>query len=141
MVTELSHKYINFQNAHDAFTQAITTQEKLSNLAKNDSAVDNLLSAGVIQHFELAYETMWKFLKEYLKSTHQVEVASPRETFRACYEYKILPEVLVAELIQLSDARNKTTHIYNQLLAREVYNDVVKHHHVMKTILEITNIS
>ena len=32
----------------------------------NDSDVADLLSAGVIQHFELAYETPWKFLKQYL---------------------------------------------------------------------------
>ncbi len=140
MVSELSHKFLNFKNAHSAFAQAIETQQKFLLLSQEDENLDNLLSAGVIQHFELAYETLWKFLKEYLKYTYEVEVNSPRETFRACYEHKVLPESLVSELIQLADARNKTTHVYNQILAREICNDVVKHHHAMKNALEIVGL-
>ncbi len=137
MVNDLDKKYINFHQAYEALSRAIKTQQRLMEKEGDDSDVADLLSSGVIQHFELAYETLWKFLKQYLEARHEIEVASPRETFRACYKYKLLPEDLVNELMQLADARNKTTHQYNRILAQLICNDVIKHQHVMGTILNL----
>ena len=45
--------------------------------------------------------------------------------------------MITNELITLADARNTTTHIYDQILAQEVCNAIVKHYHIFGKILEI----
>ncbi len=37
--------------------------------------------AGTVQHFEMAYETCWKFLKIYLEIKYDVEENSPKSVF------------------------------------------------------------
>lgn len=132
----LKRKYDNFKKAYAALNRAVATQEELKSIALQNPDADDLFSSGVIQRFELAYETAWKFLKEYLKHVHSIDVASPKEVFRVCYTYRIFPEALMNHLVQLADARNKTTHIYNQILAKEVCEAIKKHQDAVGKILE-----
>jgi len=138
----LIRKYTNFQKAHQALRRAIAAQQQLHNtIAADSSDLDDLISAGVIQHFEIAYETAWKFLKQYIYDIYNVEVTSPKTTFRACLTHNLLPAETVDELSELADARNMTTHMYDQVLAQEVCNAVIKHYQALGKILEHIHIA
>jgi nucleotidyltransferase substrate binding protein (TIGR01987 family) len=113
----LNNKYENFKKCYEALGKSIATQNELESIIQENPLAQNLLNAGVIKHFELAYETGCKFLKEYLLATHNREVLSPKTVFRACEEFQLFPKVMINELITLADARNETTHIYSQILA------------------------
>jgi len=136
----LNRKYENFKNCYIALGKSITTQNEVEKMSLDNPAVQNLLesvNAGVIKHFELTYETGWKFLKEYLLVTYNREALSPKNLFRACQDVRIFPEIIVNELITLADARNETTHIYSKILAQEVCNAIEKHYEVFGKILEM----
>ena len=133
----LNQKYENFKKAYEALSKVLEAQEKYKKIAAEDASLFQMHSAGVIQHFEMAYETCWKFLKQYLQELKEIDISSPKAIFRACYTNDILPLKITEELSQLSDARNKTTHIYNQILAQEVSNDIVKHQQVFAEILKL----
>ena len=133
----VNQKYENFSQAYQALSRSLETQEKYKKLAEEDNNLFQMHSAGVIQHFEMAYETCWKFLKEYLQQTKEIDLASPKAIFRTCYSQGILSLKITEELSQLSDARNKTTHIYNQILAKEVSSDILKHQQVFAEILDL----
>jgi uncharacterized protein YutE (UPF0331/DUF86 family) len=80
---------------------------------------------------------MWKFLKEYLHAVKQIEETSPKAVFKACYLHNILPQELVTELNELSEARNTTTHLYDQAAVQEVFLEIKNHHAVLGKILQI----
>jgi nucleotidyltransferase substrate binding protein (TIGR01987 family) len=122
----LRHKYDNFKKCYESLGKVIQLQEQLELNADSNPIMQDLIIAGVIKHFELAYETAWKFLKEYLAYKYNCEAASPKPIFRECDKYQIFPQRIVNDLITLADARNSTTHIYNQILAQEVCSSIVK---------------
>jgi nucleotidyltransferase substrate binding protein (TIGR01987 family) len=137
---DLNHKHDNFKKCYEALGKVIALQEQLEYIAMDNSTAEDLFTAGVIKHFELAYETGWKFLKEYLREKHNHEALSPKAIFRACQDYRVFPEIMVNDLITLADVRNNTTHIYNQILAQEVCNEIEKHYEVFGKILEMIKI-
>lgn len=80
-------------------------------------AKSDLEKAGVIQHFEMAYELIWKIMKKVL-AQRGIEVMSPRETFRLAGLEKLIEKSEVwFDFIQ---KRNITVHIYDQHYAEEV---------------------
>lgn len=95
----LKRKYDNLKQRYENLGKAITMQEQLQNIAKENIDAKNLFLAGVIQHFELAYETAWKFLKQYLTENHGSTAASPKQIFRECEPYRLFPQNVVNELI------------------------------------------
>jgi hypothetical protein len=52
----------------------------------------------------------------------------------------VLSEYITNELIMLADARNTTTHIYDQVLAQEVCDSIVSHYQVFGIIIEAIQI-
>lgn len=131
----LERKYNNFKKSYKSLGRVIDVQKQLSAIAAQNNDANDLFISGIIQHFEITYETAWKFLKEYLMEVHGSDIASPKQVFRACETYRIFPEDMVKELIILSDARNTTTHIYDQVLAQEVCDAIVKHYQTFGQIL------
>jgi len=132
----LNHKYNNFKKCYEALGNVILVQEELNYIAIANPIADDLFKAGVIKHFELAYETAWKFLKQYLADVYHQELSSPKAVFRSCETYRVFPPHIANELIMLADARNTTTHIYDQILAQEVCDSIVNHHQVFGVILK-----
>ncbi len=72
----LQHKYDNFKKCYEALGKVIELQEQLKISAAANPIMQDLVNAGVIKHFELAYETAWKFLKEYLTYTYDSKETS-----------------------------------------------------------------
>jgi nucleotidyltransferase substrate binding protein (TIGR01987 family) len=139
-VDALKRKYNNFKKCYESLGKAIATQKLLENISRENSDARNLFSAGIIQHFELTYETAWKFLKQYLAVIHGSNAASPKQVFRECEMYRLFPPHITNEFITLADARNTTTHIYDQILAQEVCDSIIKHHEAFGKILNLIQI-
>jgi len=139
-VEELNYKYDNFRKCYKSLGNVIALQEQLQIPTTTESVMQDLVTAGVIKHFELTYETAWKFLKVYLANKHNCEALSPKQVFRECEAYRVFPQNMVNELITLADARNTTTHIYNQVLAQEICGSITKHYQVFGEILKIIKI-
>src|SRR3990167_7801078 len=84
-------------------------------------AKSELEKAGAIQAFEFSYELAWKTLKRVL-AYRGIEVASPRETFRAAALEKLIedPETWF-EFIQ-KKKKNFTEHIYKRKEADKIFH-------------------
>lgn len=82
----LNRKYENFKKCYAALGKSINTQHELEALSLdlNNPLIQNLpetVIAGVVKHFELTYETAWKFLKEYLYVMHNREILLQKQFF------------------------------------------------------------
>lgn len=73
-----------------------------------------------IQAFECCYELVWKLLKLILKKHYSIESSSPRKVFNDSYAQGIINENQVRMLVDMIDARNDTTHKYDELRADEI---------------------
>jgi nucleotidyltransferase substrate binding protein (TIGR01987 family) len=84
--------------------------------------------AGVIQKFEVAYEQCWKFVQRWLRENQSPEDAEhPRtrkDLFRAAARFGLIADPL--PWFSYGDARNLTSHTYNEEQAAIVYESAEK---------------
>jgi nucleotidyltransferase substrate binding protein (TIGR01987 family) len=80
-----------------------------------------LIMSGVIQNFEFTYELSWKFIKRWLEhnlgSSH-VDGVTRRELFRLAAEHQLISSV--DDWMFFHQARNQTSHTYDEKTAREI---------------------
>lgn len=130
----LERKHKNFMKAYKALQESL---EVMKDQKMIPGPIHNVIVAGVIKHYELAYETGWKFLKVYLQTKVGVEIASPKNVFRACYQYQILPKHITDTLLQLVDERNLTVHIYDDQMAQRICDAIIEYFFVFDEIAKL----
>jgi nucleotidyltransferase substrate binding protein (TIGR01987 family) len=84
--------------------------------------LQDTLKAGVIQHFEVAYEQSWKAAKRWLDynvGSEAVDGVPRRELFRHAAEHHLIEDV--ERWMGFHRARNETSHTYSSGTAEEVY--------------------
>lgn len=121
----IQNKYNNFSKVYRALQNGNDLLKNLPSDTPDD--LRNIIIAGVIKHFELAYEMCWKYLKAYLKIKLDIDCIGSKDIFRSCYKYKILPLEVTDALLLLIDDRNLTVHIYDQITALEICKQIEKH--------------
>ena len=108
-------KYMNLKKAY----------VKLQEVSNLYDGYDEIIRDSLIQRFEFTYELTHKTLKEamqYLGVT--LENSFPRTIFKKAYVNNLISDDMV--WIRLLEDRNSTSHIYNEKLADEVANRIVK---------------
>ena len=63
----------------------------------------------LIKHFELAYGSIWKFLKFYRLGKHGIEVIDSKDVFKAFYDLKLLDDQRLKVLLGAVELRNFST--------------------------------
>ncbi|MDR2543966.1 MAG: nucleotidyltransferase substrate binding protein [Methanobrevibacter sp.] len=85
-----------------------------------DYLADSIRS-GVIQNFEVSYELSWKFMKRWLElniSPDIVKGVSRKEFYRIAFNNLLISDI--QKWWDFHEARNKTSHIYDEDIAEEV---------------------
>lgn len=81
-----------------------------------------VIKAGVIQNFEFTYELCWKFMKRWLEENMgatYVDGVTRRELFRLSAESSLIADV--DQWMEYHNARNETSHMYDQDVAEEIF--------------------
>lgn len=116
----------SLQKAIGSLDRAVRVAEKLI-----DGVVDTdqkeVIQAGVIQNFEFTYELCWKFMKRWLEknaSGQAVDGLTMKELYRMAAERLLIRDV--ESWFAYHIARNKTSHIYDEATAGDVYEVAVR---------------
>jgi nucleotidyltransferase substrate binding protein (TIGR01987 family) len=107
-----------------ALQRAAAVAATYDHQADADPAVVELIHAGLIQHFEFAYDVAWKFMKRWLEQnvSPQITDGIPRiELFRLAAEHRLIAATAVPQWMIFHRARNLSSHSYNPITAAEVY--------------------
>jgi len=99
------------------------SKEKLSGLSESQRRV---VRAGVIQNFEFTYELCWKFMKRWLENNLggvYVDGVSRRELFRLAAEHQLIDDA--ERWMFYHQWRNETAHIYDEVIAQEVFEAAI----------------
>ena len=127
---KLIYKHQKFIQTLDALERSI----KVFSRTDIDKDVRENLVASIIKHFEMCYEASWKFLKLYLE-VHYGQIAnSPREVFRQCFIFNIFDEQITKYFLKICDARNTTTHTYDEENAQDICKRIDSYYQTFKKI-------
>jgi len=91
-------------------------QEALQEPDDNSLVID-----GTIQRFEFVIELYWKTLKRILAYSG-IQTHTPRDTLRQAYQAEWLNDETL--WLQMLNDRNQTPHIYNEAMARQIYERI-----------------
>jgi len=91
-------------------------QEALQEPEDNSLVID-----GTIQRFEFVIELYWKTLKRIL-AYNGIQTHTPRDTLRQAYQANWLNDETL--WLQMLNDRNQTSHIYNEAMARQIYDRI-----------------
>jgi nucleotidyltransferase substrate binding protein (TIGR01987 family) len=121
---------LNFEPLEKAifsFEKAIECTLNEEKNPDNNKYTIQTLKAGVIQNFEFTYELSWKFIKRWLEqnlgSTY-VDGVTRRQLFRLSNEHILIDDI--EKWMEFHNARNRTSHIYDEEIAEEVYKKAVE---------------
>lgn len=88
-----------------------------------DDSDEDLLEtvrAGVIQHFEVAYEVSWKMIQRWIKENVSSDVNIPKKAlYQRAAEYSLILDVEI--WMDYHNARIATSHTYDEEAAFEVF--------------------
>lgn len=88
-----------------------------------------------IQRFEYTFESLWKFLKEYLKEKEGIICNSPKACFRELLGLGLLNEEETVMCLDMTDRRNETSHTYMEEVAEKIYSKIESYSILIRNIL------
>ncbi|WP_069658582.1 nucleotidyltransferase substrate binding protein [Arcticibacter eurypsychrophilus] len=103
----------------------------LSQLQKfiDKGELNELEEQGLIQAFEYTYELAWNTIKDYYSNQGVIDIQGSRDAFKLAANRDLIKNV---ELwMEMVNSRIKTTHTYNEEIAREIADAIVEHYHPM----------
>ena len=119
----------------DALKRSTKTASRLDTF---DGDLQEAVRAGVIQNFEIAYEQPWKMMKRWLEENvgaTYVDGVTRRELFRLAAENRLITDV--DRWMEYHDARNQTSHTYNEETAQRVFGEATEFVHDAEQLLKI----
>jgi len=88
---------------------------------------------GTIQRFEFTFEIAWKTLKVYLED-QGIIAHSPKGCLREAFK---LGWIAAEEpWLAVLQARNMTSHVYNEEMAMDIYKEINKNHHIFRSLID-----
>jgi len=94
-----------------------------ANALNGDSDVADTMRSGVIHNFEVSYELCWKYMKKWLEMNVEPNILmgnTRRDFYRIARENGLISNV--NSWWGFHDARNRTSHTYNEVTAEDVFN-------------------
>lgn len=113
----------SLDKAIKALERSLVLADGLFKDIKIDPDLHETVRAGVIQHFEVAFELSWKYIQRWIRENKTPEDAdNPRtrkDLFRLAARYNLIANP--SAWFDYGDARNLTSHVYEESKAEIVY--------------------
>ena len=118
-----------------AFKKALATLKEAldANISDGNNA---FIRDAAIQRFEYSFELCWKVCKVFLLERFGVNAPSPKECFRALRVHDFVSDIETEKLLQMVDDRNKTTHTYDELFAKQLVTRIQEYHILMQNVFK-----
>jgi len=113
-------------------------QKALSFLTKfiEHGELNEFEEQGLIQAFEYTYELAWTTIKDFLELQGHQNIAGSRDAFRIAFNIGIINDG--ETWMRMLQSRNKTSHTYNEEVAKEIISAVYSFYYKEFLALEQT---
>ena len=92
--------------------------------------------AALIQHFEFSYELCWKFMKRFIEMDmgNDADIISRKDLFRISAGMRLIADFDI--WIKYTRDRNRTSHVYDEDVANEVFETAKRFFHEFRNFVE-----
>lgn len=112
---------MTLERTKELFEDYKNAAERLREALGEDSLKGSIIIDGTIQRFEFTYELAWKLAKNIL-DCNGIEALAPRPAIKEAFRAGIIKDG--QGWIEMLENRNKTSHIYDEKQALEIYNKI-----------------
>jgi len=127
-------RFSNYNKALKKLTEAIEyikkdLDENKIDIENNDAeeVLEEIIKEGLIQRFEYTYEMAWNVMKDYALYQGNSEIGGSRDAIRYAFSMNLISN---GEMwMDMIKSRIKTSHIYNEETANEIYTKILKEYH------------
>lgn len=119
----------------DILERSVKTASRIDD---SDKDLQEAVRAGVIQHFEVAYELSWNMMQRWLKEnigTDYVKGLNRKNFYRLAAENLLIADP--ERWMDYHNARNSTSHTYNEEAAENVFKEATEFVHDAKHFLRM----
>ncbi len=88
---------------------------------------EEIIREGLIQRFEYTFETAWNVMKDYALHQGNSEIGGSRDAIRYAFSSKLISDGDM--WMDMIKSRIKTSHIYNEETANEIYFKIINEYH------------
>jgi nucleotidyltransferase substrate binding protein (TIGR01987 family) len=113
--TRWEQRYANFNKALSRLTRAVELA--------HERPLSELEEQGLIQAFEFTHELAWNVMKDYAHYQGNAAVAGSRDATREAFSLQLIADG--KGWMEMITSRNKTSHTYNEDVAREIADTIV----------------
>jgi nucleotidyltransferase substrate binding protein (TIGR01987 family) len=99
-----------------------------------DEPYSTIVRDASIKRFEYSFDIFWKVIKDYLRVKEGIECASPKSCFREAFKVGIISEEETVKVLEMTDDRNLSTHMYDEEAIEEIYQQVRDYWKLMNDI-------
>ncbi len=114
---------IRWQQRFDHYLKALSQLKKAVELSQQRSLTE-LEQQGLIQAFEFTHELAWNVIKDYFEYQGNVSITGSRDASREAFQKGLVQDG--AGWMEMIKSRNKTSHTYNQSVANDIVEKVLK---------------
>lgn len=150
----MSEQDVRWEQRFSNFRKAFTKLTKTVNLVKDRYFVngkfdestlndtDDIVIEGLIQRFEYTHELAWLVLKDFIMAQGNAKIYGSKDATREAFQLDLIQEGDV--WMGMIESRNRTSHTYNEEVAREIFLAILNQYYFAfmrfeKTIQKIQN--
>ena len=104
------------------YEQALGRLSKIVDL-KRERQLNEFEEDSVIKRFEFTYEMAWKLMMSYEKSNGVLQLMGSKDVVRNAISMSLIENG--EAWMDMSDARNRTSHLYDEGMAKDVIDAIV----------------
>ena len=127
----------SLRNSTRSLTDLLAVSENDARMGQFSDVERNGIRSGVIQNFEVTYELSWKLMARWLNTyigAGTADGVTRRHLFRLAAENRLITDVDM--WMQHHEARNATSHIYDEERAVQVYRATREFAHDARRLLK-----
>ncbi len=114
------NKDIRWQQRFANYQKALTQLQKFIDKGE----LTELEEQGIIKAFEYTYELAWNTLKDFLEYRGQTDIYGSRDAIRKAFQLGLIDDG--EGWMDMLQSRNKTSHTYNEEIAKTICQAVVE---------------
>ena len=111
---------IRWHERFDNFKLALANINETNDCIQQNG-LNKIYTMALIQAFKIVFELAWKTMKDYLEY-EGIKTDTPRQTIKTAFLRNLIPDGQI--WIDMMEARNKTSHTYNESLAKSLTNEI-----------------
>ncbi len=89
-----------------------------------------------IMRFIYTFEALWRSLQRYLAIVEGMETGTPKASLRGARDAGLLSDEQTEAALVMVDDRDRTVHIYNEKLAKDIFGRLPGHIAVLRSLHE-----